>query len=187
MPNDEQCYWHCLVNILVTAKDHKMSSWSGSAGIYVLFVWHNWLWWDLSGLSLPYLHTGHWKWQRCEVRDIPFVIQPHFVLLQYGIIIPVTTVKHLPRQSWVTACGKETFTFSMHTCTCIQLLVLYKAKKNSCRQSICPNDFQCSVLAPVAMGLPASDTHLILPTNQTVNYKYYLKFGLLKLLLHNSS
>ena len=48
--NDEQYYWHCLVNILVTVKDHKTNSWSGSAGIYVVFMWHNWLWWDLSGL-----------------------------------------------------------------------------------------------------------------------------------------
>ena len=132
-----------------------------------------------------YIHTGHWKWQRCEVRDIPFVIQPHFVLLQYGIIIPVTTVKHLPRQSWVTVERKRSHSL------CTHLLAYsywcFTRQKNNCRQSICPNDFQCSVLAPVAMGLPASDTHLILPTNQTVNYKYYLKFGLLKLLSHNSS
>ena len=131
-----------------------------------------------------YIHTGHWKWQRCEVRDIPFVIQPHFVLLQYGIIIPVTTVKHLPRQSWVTVERKRSHSLCTHVLAYSYWCFI--RQKNNCRQSICPNDFQCSLLAPVAMGLPASDTHLILPTNQTVNYKYYLKFGSLKLSLHNS-
>lgn len=136
------------------------------------------------GFPLPYLHTGHWKWQRSAVRFIPFVTQPHFVLLQYGIIIPVTMVKHLPRQSWVTVERKS----SHSPCTHVLAHSYWCFARNSCRQSLCPKDFhQCSALAPVAMSPTCRPRHLIPPTNQTVNYKYYLKFGLLKPLLHNSS
>ena len=66
----------------------------------LLSNWRKGLWWDLSGFPPPpYLITGSGKGLRMR---LGIFHSCHFTLQSGIIIIPVTMVKHLPRQSWVT-------------------------------------------------------------------------------------
>jgi len=75
------------------------------------------------GFPLPYLHTGHWKWQRPEIYSLCDTTSLCITTVRYHYTCDSGQAL---AEAKLSNCGKEKVQILHAHITCIQLLMLYK-------------------------------------------------------------